>query len=138
MDIITHFLEDFLFAPPNAPTLPLCLHLPQSYDTLDFEAFLQPRMNTVFREVRTGKVYTLKGTVKMEPKYDLTDPQLPKIHEIKMHSNSHEMLLRTGDHVSLQRIYETLKLSLSHKGFTDYFKAIKRLGKGAFATVYLV
>lgn len=27
---------------------------------------------------------------------------------------------------------------LSHKGFNDYFKPIKRLGKGAFATVYLI
>jgi hypothetical protein len=138
MDTITHFLEDFLFEAPITQTVPLHLHLPHSYDTLAFEAFLNSGSNSVFREVRTGKVYTLKGTVKIEPKYDLTDPYLPKIHEIKMHSNSHEMLLRTGDHVSLQRIYETLKLSLSHKGFTDYFKAIKRLGKGAFATVYLV
>lgn len=27
---------------------------------------------------------------------------------------------------------------ISHKGFNDFFKPIKRLGKGAFATVYLI
>ena len=27
---------------------------------------------------------------------------------------------------------------MSHKGFTDFYKPIKRLGRGNFATVYLV
>jgi len=27
---------------------------------------------------------------------------------------------------------------ISHKGFNEYFKPIKRLGRGAFATVYLI
>lgn len=31
-----------------------------------------------------------------------------------------------------------MKLIFSHKGFNEFFKPIKRLGRGAFATVYLI
>lgn len=38
----------------------------------------------------------------------------------------------------MQRIYLKLKREISHKGFNDIFKPLKRLGRGSFATVYLV
>jgi hypothetical protein len=48
------------------------------------------------------------------------------------------MIIECEDKSKLNQIYAKLKLLLSHKGFNDYFKPIKRLGKGAFATVYLI
>ena len=38
----------------------------------------------------------------------------------------------------LSSIYKSLNLILSHKGINDYLQPIKRIGKGGFATVYLV
>ena len=35
-------------------------------------------------------------------------------------------------------VYKKLKTIHSHKGFEDYFKPLKRLGKGSFAVVYLI
>ena len=34
-------------------------------------------------------------------------------------------------------LYQKLTRIISHKGFNDYFKVCKRLGRGNFATVYL-
>lgn len=48
------------------------------------------------------------------------------------------MVIECEDKIKLTQIYTKLKLLLSHKGFNDFFKPIKRLGKGAFATVYLI
>lgn len=41
-----------------------------------------------------------------------------------------------GQH--LQHLYKKLTRQLSHKGFSQYFKPLKRLGRGTFATVYMV
>lgn len=38
----------------------------------------------------------------------------------------------------IEEAYQMFKKHLPHKGFGDYFKPLRRLGKGAFATVYLV
>lgn len=35
-------------------------------------------------------------------------------------------------------MYNYLKITISHKGFNDYFRPLKRLGRGSFAAVYLV
>ena len=48
------------------------------------------------------------------------------------------MTLRTASKEVLESVYEALKSQLSHKGFNEYFTPLKRLGKGGFATVYLV
>lgn len=38
----------------------------------------------------------------------------------------------------MQLLYNKLKREISHKGFNEFFKPLKRLGKGSFAAVYLV
>lgn len=44
----------------------------------------------------------------------------------------------TEDFALINEVYSSLKYTISHKGFNDYFKPLKRLGKGAYATVYLI
>ena len=38
----------------------------------------------------------------------------------------------------MTKLYKKLKLTNSHQGFNDYFKPLKRLGRGSFAAVYLI
>ena len=37
-----------------------------------------------------------------------------------------------------ERLYSKLKRCISHKGFNEFYKPLKRLGRGTFATVYLI
>jgi hypothetical protein len=46
--------------------------------------------------------------------------------------------MMTSDEDIGMNLYQILKKSHSHKGFNEYFKPIKRLGRGSFATVYLI
>jgi hypothetical protein len=52
--------------------------------------------------------------------------------------NDQEMQLLIEEKSYLEKIYRYLKNIISHKGFNDYFRPLKRLGRGSFAAVYLV
>jgi hypothetical protein len=72
------------------------------------------------------------------PNFDLTLPSSKMLEKIGFHLDQYEMILECEDKEKLSLIYAKLKMIISHKGFNEYFKPIKRLGKGAFATVYLI
>lgn len=92
----------------------------------------------LFQEQPTGKKLKLKSTCKMEPKYDLTNSKQPSLAEIRIHCNGQHMILTNNGNDVLKEVYNKLRMLISHKGFSDWFKPVKKLGRGAFATVYLV
>ena len=74
----------------------------------------------------------------MTPKYDMNEKNIESLDKIIIHQGGDEMIIECEDKSKINQIYAKLKPLLSHNGFNDYFKPIKRLGKGAFATVYLI
>lgn len=70
----------------------------------------------------------------MEPKYS-TAGQLAALTII---CGQREITISAKDSLVLQRVHLKLKREISHNGFNDIFKPLKRLGRGSFATVYLV
>jgi hypothetical protein len=74
----------------------------------------------------------------MVPKYEQKNVNEETLCKITVHKGTNEMVIECEDKDKLTQIYTKLKLLLSHKGFNEFFKPIKRLGKGAFATVYLI
>ena len=59
------------------------------------------------------------------------------VKKIAVHQEFEAMTIE-GNESDLQKLYAKLCRQLPHKGFTDFYKPIKRLGRGTFATVYLV
>lgn len=74
----------------------------------------------------------------MVPQYEQKTVNVETLAKITVHKGKYEMVIECKDKTKLTQIYTKLKLLLSHKGFNDFFRPIKRLGKGAFATVYLI
>lgn len=68
-----------------------------------------------------------------------------KVYSIQVHepATSVVMTLTAGsnsaeDASAIETIYSKMVRCFSHKGFNDFYRPIKRLGRGSFATVYLV
>jgi hypothetical protein len=74
----------------------------------------------------------------MMPKYEQETANEQTLDKIIVLRGTYEIVIECEDIAKLTQIYTKLKLLLSHKGFNDFFKPVKRLGKGAFATVYLI
>ena len=74
----------------------------------------------------------------MEPIFDNYDKSGSTLTKIKCHLDDQMLVISAKDPKILTQLHQKLKRHISHKGFNDYFKPIRRLGKGAFATVYLV
>jgi hypothetical protein len=51
------------------------------------------------------------------------------------HDDSYEEVYRTDDQVLMQRLREILKKKVNQSNFHDFYKAIKKIGKGNFASV---
>lgn len=75
---------------------------------------------------------------KMEPIYIQRNMNSAVLDEIKFHYEGQVLSIKAKKDQSMLETYQKLKKLISHKGFNDYFRPIKRLGKGAFATVYLI
>lgn len=60
------------------------------------------------------------------------------IQGFKIEKKEESYLLFTKDLVGMDQIKAFLKKKLSQTGFHETFKALKKLGKGNFAHVYLV
>lgn len=73
----------------------------------------------------------------MESKYSQTSND-PIIQSLIFFINNREITLTSKEEGLLQKIYGLLKKIISHRGFNEIFKPLKRLGRGSFAAVYLV
>jgi hypothetical protein len=111
--------------------------MPDTFRRYKFEVFPQTK-NIVFRQIENDAVFSINSSSKMTPKFDLTLASSEMLERIGFHLDQYEMILECEDKEKLNLIYAKLKMIISHKGFNEYFKPIKRLGKGAFATVYLI
>lgn len=60
------------------------------------------------------------------------------IQQIKLTRDSCDFTVSSISLPILKKLYGSLCRELSHQGFDEYFKPLKRLGRGSFATVYLV
>jgi serine/threonine protein kinase len=60
-----------------------------------------------------------------------------RVTAIALHSGC-DIATLTGNEEHIQSLYLRLTRILNHKGFNEFYKPIKRLGRGTFATVYLV
>jgi len=60
-----------------------------------------------------------------------------EVDSIIIHFENDSMTLSGCDEL-VNKLYIKLTRVLSHQGFNEYYKPIKRLGRGTFATVYLV
>lgn len=47
-------------------------------------------------------------------------------------------VIRCKNFSETETLYCKLKRYISHKGFSQFYKPLKRLGRGTFATVYLI
>jgi hypothetical protein len=85
-----------------------------------------------------SQTLSLHLKTKMEPVYSLSNSKCIALEAIRLHCDYHVLTLTLKQKECTAQLYSQMKRCLSHKGFSDYFKPIRRLGKGAFATVYLV
>jgi serine/threonine protein kinase len=60
------------------------------------------------------------------------------VDKITLHLGDLRLDLDSSTAAFMTTVYQHLKKHISHKGFNDYFKPLKRLGRGSFAAVYLI
>lgn len=68
-----------------------------------------------------------------------------KVYSIQIHEPATSVVMSltassnsSQDTTSIEKIYSKMVRSFTHKGFNEFYRPIKRLGRGSFATVYLV
>lgn len=67
-----------------------------------------------------------------------------KVNSIQIHFPNSSLFIVLSksasdkDSVLIEQVYSKLVRTFTHKGFNEFYKPIKRLGRGSFATVYLV
>lgn len=93
-----------------------------------------PRLE--FRCAQETVSYTLLPSCKMEVTFATEASTITSITLIGLYDKT--VTITSQSQESLQKLYRCLTREISHKGFNEYFKPKKRLGRGNFATVYLV
>lgn len=78
--------------------------------------------------------FVLERGAQLVPQYS----QHGNLLAVGLECGTEKLVVRDTQPSSLEVLYEQLKRRLSVKGFNDYYKPLKRLGRGNFASVYLV